>query len=233
MMVGADHEHFPEIGRQVLRRAQIIDDLADLPMFRHRAEVALHQPAGRFLRIAQRFLDRGAVVGLHRLEHRLLLVAVEVLDQRDGVVGLELAGDVRDLLRLHLVEQALADIIVHFREHVGADDPGERLDQAFALVARGELDQVGDVGRVERLDEPARGLVVAGVDRVENLVDEFRAQPVFLVDHRAGAGFDSGQRGGDVVDLGHDAPLGWTRCAPSYGRRRSGATVAGIPKSPA
>ena len=105
--------------------------------------------------IAQRFLDRGAVVGLHPLEHRLLLVAVEVLDQRDGVVGLELAGDVRDLLRLHLVEQVLADIIVHFGEHVGADDPGERLDQPLALVARGELDQVGDVGRMERL-RPAR-----------------------------------------------------------------------------
>ena len=40
---------------------------------------------------------------------------------------------------------------------------------------------------MERLDQLARGLVVAGVDRVEHLVDEFRAQPVLLVD-RIGIG---------------------------------------------
>ncbi len=99
--------------------AQVIDHLADLPMFGHRDEVALHQAAGGFLRIAKRFLDRGAVVGLHRPQHGPLLVLVEVLDQRDRVVGLELPGDVGDLLRLQLVDQVLADIIVHFGEHVG------------------------------------------------------------------------------------------------------------------
>ena len=71
-------------------RAQVVDDLADLPMLGHRAQLALHQAAGGLLRIAQRLLDRGAVVGLHRAEHRLLIVAVEVLDQRDRVVGVEL-----------------------------------------------------------------------------------------------------------------------------------------------
>ena len=79
----------------------------------------MSRPA-EFFGIAQRLLDRGAVVGLHRAEHGLLIGAVEVLDQRDGIVRLELPGDVRDLLRLHLVEQALADVIVHFREHVRA-----------------------------------------------------------------------------------------------------------------
>ena len=179
---GADHEHFPEIVGQLLGRAEVIDDLADLPMLGHRANVALHQAAGQFLGIAQRFLDRGAVVGLHRLEHRLLVLVVEVLDQRDRIVGVELAGDVGELLRLHLVEQVLADEVVQFGEHVGADDPGQRLDQPFALVGAGKLDQIGDVGGVERLDQPARGLVIAGLDRVEHLVDEFRAKAVFLVD---------------------------------------------------
>jgi len=40
---------------------------------------------------------------------------------------------------------------------------------------------------------------VAGFDRVEDLVDEFRPEPVFLVDHR---GFGWG-RGGDVLALAH------------------------------
>ena len=194
MVVRGDDEHFPEIGRQIVLGAEIVDDLADLPMLGHREQVALHQAAGGFLREAQRLLDRGAVVGLHRLEHRLLLVLVEVLDERDRVVGLELAGDVGDLLRLHLVEQVLADVVVHLGEHVGADDPGERLDQPLALVARGKLDQVGDVGGVERLDQLARGLVVAGLDRVEHLVDEFGPKPVFVVDR--GLWLRFGWRGG-------------------------------------
>ncbi len=153
-------------------------------MLGDRAQVALHEAARGLLRKAERFLDRRAVVRLHPLEHRLLVVRVEILDQRDRVVGLELPGDVRDLLRLHLIEQVLADIVVQFREHVGTDDSGEGLDQPFALVAPGELDQVGDVGRVERLDEPACGLVVARVDRVEDLADELRPQPVLFVDRR-------------------------------------------------
>ena len=169
-------------------------------MLRHRAQVALHETAGGFLGIAQRLLDRGAVVGLHRAENRLLLVAVEVLDQRDGIVGIELPGDVRDLLRLELVEQPLADIFVHFREHVGADDPRQRLDQPLALVRSGKFDQVGDVGGVERLDEAASGLVVARLNRIEHLVDEGRTKPILFVH---GGSRILGGRGGDGVALAH------------------------------
>ena len=169
---------------------------------------ALHETARGFLRIAQRLLDRGAVVGLHPLKNRLLLVRVEVLDQSDRVVGFQLARDIRDLLRLHLVDKALADPIVHLGEHFRVDDSGERLDEPLALVARGRLDQVGDVGRVQRLNELARGFVVAGVDSVQNALDELGPEPVLLVD-RAGVsrvrlGHD---RGGDLVVLGHFAPL--------------------------
>ena len=227
VVIGADHEHFPEIGRQIFGRTKIIDDLPDLPMRRHGAEVALHQAPGGLLRIAQRLFDRGTVVRVHGPQHRLLLVAVEVLDQCDGVVGLQLTGDVGNLLRLHLVEQVLANVIVEFGQHVGADDAGERLDQPLALVPLGELDQVGDVGRVERLDEPASGLVIALVDRIEDAVHEFRAQAVFLVDRGAVGGVRFGdQVGSDAVIIGHDAPLSAGLGRPSYGRHRSGATVA-------
>jgi hypothetical protein len=44
---------------------------------------------------------------------------------------------------------------------VGVDDPGKRGDEVGALVGRGKFDQIGDVGRVERLDQIARGLVIA------------------------------------------------------------------------
>ena len=155
MMVGRNDEHFPEIGRQLVGLAEVIDDLADLPMLGHRDQVALHQAAGGFLAVGERFLDRGAVVGLHRPEHGELIVLFEVFDQCDRVVGVELGGEVGDLLRLHLVDHILADVLVQFGIDVGVDDAGQRLDQVGALVARGELDQVGDVGRV-KLGRPVR-----------------------------------------------------------------------------
>ena len=61
-MVGRDHEHFPEIGRQLVVGAHVVDQLADFPMLRHRDQVALHEPAGGFLRISERFLDRSAKI---------------------------------------------------------------------------------------------------------------------------------------------------------------------------
>ena len=61
-------------------------------MFGHRDQVALHQATGGLLGIGERFLDCGAIVGLHPAEHGALLVLLQVLDQRDRVVGLELAG---------------------------------------------------------------------------------------------------------------------------------------------
>ena len=87
-------------------------------------------------------------------------------------------------MRLERVEQGLADIIVHFRKHVGVDDFGQRLDQAFALVAGGEFDQVGDIGGVERLDQLAGGGVVPGLDRIEHPLDELGPQPVLGIHHR-------------------------------------------------
>ena len=94
-----DDEHLPEIGGQVIMAAQIVDRVADRPVLGDRDQLALHQPAGGFLRIGQRLLDRGAIVGLHRAQHLALLVGVEILDDRDGIVGVELGGDVGDLPR--------------------------------------------------------------------------------------------------------------------------------------
>ena len=87
-------------------------------------------------------------------------------------------------------------MVIKLREHVGADDPGERLDEAFALVAAGKLDQVGNVGGMQRLDELAGSLVVALVDSVEHAFDELGPKPVLLVHHRMISGFDVGNSGG-------------------------------------
>jgi peptidylprolyl isomerase len=53
-------------------------------------------------------------------------------------------------------------VLVHFRKHVGVDYPGQRLDQAIALIAGGKLNQIGDIGRVKRLDQLASRFIVPG-----------------------------------------------------------------------
>ncbi len=158
-------------------------------------------------RIGQRLLDRGAVVGLHRAEHRALVVLLEVLDQRDGVVGIELGGEIGDLLRLHLVDHVLADVLVEFGIDVGVDDSGQRLDQVGALVAGRQLDQVGDVGGVKLGHQRARGFVVAVGDRVEHFAHEFRTKPILLVVNPILLrNARLMRRGGDGVAVAH-APL--------------------------
>ena len=91
-------------------------------------------------------------------------------------------GDVGDLVRLERVDQVLADIIVHLGEHVGVEQVGYRLGERRALFVRRQLEQIGDVGRMERLDQRARALGIAGLDRVEHGADEFGLQPVVLVE---------------------------------------------------
>ena len=128
-------------------------------------------------------------------------------------------------MRLHFVEQTFADVVVHLGEHVRPDDPGERLHQPLALVARGKLDQVGDVGWMEGLNQPARGLVVTGVDGIEHLVDERRAEPVFLVHRRRGV---DGRRGGDVLALAQFLTPLLNRWRPPMGA----AALAQPPRGP-
>ena len=96
-------------------------------MLGHRDQLALHQAAGGFLGVGQRFLDRGAIVGVQRAEDLALVLGLHVLDDRDGVVGIELGGDVGDLVRRERVDQVLADIIVHLGEHVAVEQVAERV----------------------------------------------------------------------------------------------------------
>mgnify|MGYP006910153000 CR=1 FL=1 len=51
-----------------------------------------------------------------------------------------------------------------------------------------DLEQIGDVGRVERLDEIAHAAIVAGIHRVEHLAHKFRLQAIILVKLADGRG---------------------------------------------
>ena len=59
----------------------------------------------------------------------------------------------------------------------------------------GQLEQIGDVGRMQRLDQRTRRLVVAVLDRIEHGPHKFGTQMVVAVElvFGLGVGFDVGK----------------------------------------
>jgi hypothetical protein len=84
-------------------------------------------------------------------------------------------------VRLQSLDELVADPVVHLGEHVAVEQVGERGSERAPLVAIDELEQVGDVGRVERLDQRARAFRVARFDAVQHAAHELGLQPVVLV----------------------------------------------------
>ena len=178
-MRGVDDVDFPElVGHLVARLAQEVDDLADGPVFGHRDEVALHQAARRFLRIGKRFLDGGTLVCGERAQHFGLVGLVHVLENGDGIVRLHVRDDIGDLARLQLVDQRLADDLVHFRDDVGVEHVAERGGKRLALLGLDLFDEVGDVGRMQRLGQFLHARGIACGERLGHLFDEGAGQLV-------------------------------------------------------
>ena len=162
--------------------AQEIDEIAHRHRLGHRDEIAAHQTAGGFLGVGQRRFDGGAVFRLHLGEDGLLVLLVEILEHRDGVVGVELFGDFGDDIGGQRLDQRLAHPVVELGDHLDAhqvaDGAGEA--QAFALVE--QLEKVGDVGGVERLDKVVDALEIVLVQRILDAAHEVGLQVVVLVE---------------------------------------------------
>jgi hypothetical protein len=171
-----------------------------------------------------RFLDRGAIVGLHRPEDGALVVLLHILDDRDGVIGIELGREIRDLVRLERIEQLLAHPIVHLRQHVAVEQLGKCCGERAARIGRGKLEQIRDVGRVERRHEQPRALDVAAFHAIDHGIDELRGQSILGVVARLGGrgridqsiGFSFAHRL-SVAQRPPPSRRGQRRCQPSAG----------------
>ena len=182
LVLRIDDKDFPEIGRQVLVVAEIIDYLPDRHMLRHRNQVALHQAAGGFLRIGQRLFDRRPVIGRKLAQDGALVLLLHVLDDRDSIVGLEFARNVRNLARVERIDQFLAHMVVQFGNHIAVEQVRERCCEIRAQFRRRLFEQVSDIGRVQRRNEFADAFVLSSFDGVENLADESRFQLIVFIE---------------------------------------------------
>jgi len=176
-----NHEDLEEIGRQIMPPAQVIDHIAHTHVFGHGHEVAAHQAPGGFFGIGQRAFDCGAVFRIEFGQHRLLVLFVEILDQLDGIIGFELFGDESNSLCRQRLHHVFANIIVEFGNHFRAHQVGDRARQRGPVIAVEQLEQIGDIGRVERLYQVVDRALVAFIKRIAHATDIFGLEPVFLV----------------------------------------------------
>ena len=148
-----DDEYFPEFRGQIIMFAQIVDQLPDIHMFRHRHQIALHDPAGGFFRIGQGRLDDRAIFGIQFGQNGFLFAFLEIFNNRNGIIGLELFSQIRDLSGLKYFDQIFPDVLVHFRKHIRTDQIAQGCGQRCALVFVDQFEQIGNIGVVQRVDQ--------------------------------------------------------------------------------
>ena len=182
-----DDEDLVEGLGQVGRLAHVVDRLPDRPERRHGDELGLHQPTGRVLRIVERALQGDALGRRQLVEDLGLVLLVEALEDRDGVVRVEVAHALGDGRRLELLEDFLADRLVDLGQGGEIEIAAEELDEARAVLGLERLEHVAEIGLVQVFGERPHALAVADLDRGRERRHEARVDVLVLVPHRRDA----------------------------------------------
>ena len=189
VMLRIDDKDFPKIGRQILIFAQIINHLAHRPMFGHGDQLPLHQAAGGFLWIGQRLFNGGAIIGRQRAENGALIILLHILNNGDGIVGIEFGGDIGHLFGGQTVDQGFADIIIQLSNNIGINQVRQRPDKIMPRIARRLFDEIGNIRRVQGRDQRARAAIIAHINGGENVSDEFALEVIIFVKLRCHSRF--------------------------------------------
>ena len=115
-----------------------------------------------------------------------LILLRQVLQDGDGVVGIELAHALGDGFRRQLFEDFLADGVVDLGQRREVEIRAHQRDQARAQFRIERLDDGAGIGLVQLADQLAQRRGVAGVERLDDLVDIIRAQVALVVARRNG-----------------------------------------------
>ena len=114
--------------------------------------VCMRRPAELF-GIVQATGERGTVGLRQLLEDFCLLVFRQVLEDRDGVVGLELADAFCHRLRRQLIEDLVAHRVVDLGQRGEVEVDAEQRDEPRALLRLQRLDQRAHVGFMQVADQ--------------------------------------------------------------------------------
>ena len=154
---------------------------ADRPERRHRHEFRLHEAAGGVFRVVERAVERCAVLGGHLGEDDLLIRTLQILDQVDGVVGVELADCRGDRVRRQRRHEFVAHLLVELGQRLDIETSAERRDQLNSLGRLQRFDEIGEIGGMQVLCLGPHALVVAPAR-----ADRQRCLPARRICRRAG-----------------------------------------------
>ena len=170
------------IGQFAFVGPHVVDGLTDAPEFRHRHGLVPHQAAGAVFRIGKALLVDQPVIGRQGIQQFLLVRLVQILQQVDRIVGLHVGDQTGEMVRIQIIDNVLADRIVHIGEDFGVHLLAEGIDDGFALTAGEPFHEVGDIGCVERLQKvPDPPLVIRGQGLIDRVRD-FLGQAVEVVE---------------------------------------------------
>ena len=129
-MARIDKDHVIELVGKVVAGPQVVDRLAHRPVLGRGHDLALHEAPGGVFGIGQRLLDRGPLGQRQRVEKRLLLGLLEILDQV-----------------ARLVRRAVAD---HHEAGAAACDLGLRVAQLRDLLTAEQSTEVPEEDQQRR-----------------------------------------------------------------------------------
>ena len=144
---------------QFVETAQVAQHDFERHVLAHRHHVEVHQRADRILGVGHRGTQLLALLHVERTEHVLQHFARQVGREVGQLVGVELFGRGHQLVRFHRVDQRLAHRVRHFEQDFPVALRAHEIPHEQAVVQRQGFEQIGDVGRVHRV-EPLRQLVV-------------------------------------------------------------------------
>lgn len=165
-MAPAHHVQVIGVVWQLAAQAQIAQHYIDIDVGAHRHHVRIHQAAGSVLRVRQHLLEPLAVLAVHRLEHFVDDGVGQVFDQIGQIVDVEVFDRGDDLVGVHVGQQAFAYFIADMQQHFAVVFRVDQPPHHFALAGRQRLQQVADLRRRQRIDQPAYRAQASAIERI-------------------------------------------------------------------
>jgi hypothetical protein len=158
-------------------------------MRRHGDELGLHAPAGGVLGVIETAGKRDPLRRRQLVEDLGAIFLRHILEDRDRVVGFDVAHAFRHRLRRQLFENFVAHRIVHLGERGEVEVDAEQFDQARAAGRLQRFQQGAEIGFVQVADQAAQRGNVGGIDRLRDLYDEIGADRAIIIAQRRRAVF--------------------------------------------
>ena len=166
LMPAADHVQMIGMLRQFAAQAQVAQHHIHGGVSAHRDHVRIHQAAGGVLVVGQHLLQALAVLAIHRLQDFVDHRVRQILDQIRQIVDVEILDRGDQFVLVHVRDQAFAHVLADVDQHLtvvlGIDQPPDHA----AFAGRQGFQQIADLGRRQRIDQPPHRTQAAAVERV-------------------------------------------------------------------